>query len=62
LLQLPTEEEKSNVVEEVFNEIYQGTYQPHGPERVLYRNKGHGVVRRIPVFCIKDYIIYSLWV
>lgn len=53
-----TLEERENLVEETYNDILAGTYSPDTPLHYIYADKGKGVVRTIPVFKLKDYIVY----
>lgn len=51
-------EDRIRLVEEVYSEIESARYAPMIPEAEMLSNKGHGVTRTIPVFCIKDYCVY----
>ena len=58
-IKLPkTVKEKEATVRAVFEAIKSARYAPSIPEAELVMNKGHGVARTIPVFCIEDYIVY----
>lgn len=46
------------IVDSVYNSIKSAQYGPSIPEAELIINKGYGVARTIPVFCIKDYCVY----
>jgi hypothetical protein len=46
------------LVERVFQSIVSCRYSPSIPEVELFINKGGGVARRVPVFCIEDYCVY----
>jgi hypothetical protein len=51
-------EEREAVVRRVFESIVSAKYAPSIPEAEIVMNKGFGVARTIPVFCIEDYIVY----
>ena len=53
-----TEEDKDATVRAVFDSIESARYAPSIPETEIVIDKGHGVARTVPVFCIKDYIVY----
>jgi hypothetical protein len=53
-----TEKEKSDLVEKVYLSISSACYAPSIPEAELAMNKGHGVARTVPVFCMEDYLVY----
>jgi Reverse transcriptase (RNA-dependent DNA polymerase) len=50
--------EKDKIVEEVYSLISSSRYAASIPEFELIMNKGNGVARTVPVFCIKDYCVY----
>lgn len=50
--------EKEDTVRAVFESVKSARYAPSIPEAEIVMNKGHGVARTIPVFCIEDYIVY----
>jgi len=50
--------EKKAKVRAVFESVRSARYAPSIPEAEIVMNKGHGVARTIPVFCIEDYIVY----
>lgn len=54
----PTPKDKEEVLRKVFNSIVSARYSPSIPENEIVINKGHGVARNVPVFCIEDYIVY----
>ena len=49
---------KQATVRRVFEAVRSARYAPSIPEAEIIMNKGHGVARTIPVFCIEDYIVY----
>ena len=53
-----TKVEKKVLVEAVYEDIVSARYAPGIPETELVMNKGHGVVRTVPVFSIRDYCVY----
>lgn len=53
-----TSKEKEALLKEVFESIVSARYTPSIPEAEMVINKGHGVARTVPVFCIKDYCVY----
>ncbi len=53
-----TSKDKADIVRAVFNEVISARYAPSIPEAEIVINKGDGVARSVPVFCIKDYIVY----
>ena len=58
-IQVPiTKEEKEIKVRAVFEAVKSARYAPSIPEAEIVMNKGYGVARTIPVFCIDDYIVY----
>lgn len=58
-IQVPrTKEEKEAKVRAVFEAVKSARYAPSIPEAEIVMNKGCGVARTIPVFCIDDYIVY----
>ena len=58
-IKLPeTLKEKEEKVREVFEAVKSARYAPSIPEAELVVDKGHGVARTVPVFCIEDYIVY----
>ncbi len=50
--------EKEAKIKAVFEAVKSARYAPSIPEAEIVINKGHGVARTIPVFCIDDYIVY----
>lgn len=38
--------------------VLKEAFAPSIPEAEIVMNKGYGVARTIPVFCIEDYIVY----
>ncbi len=53
-----TAKDKEATVRAVFEAVKSARYAPSIPEAEIVMNKGHGVARTIPVFCIEDYIVY----
>ena len=53
-----TAADKQATVRRVFEAVQSARYAPSIPEAEIVMNKGHGVARTIPVFCIEDYIVY----
>ncbi|MGA2436279.1 MAG: hypothetical protein ABSG25_13465 [Bryobacteraceae bacterium] len=51
-------EEKARLVDSVCAAISSARYAPSIPEAEIIMNKGHGVARTVPVFCIEDYCVY----
>jgi hypothetical protein len=52
------QEDRKRLVEEVYESIASATYSPRIPEGELFINKGKGVTRVVPIFCIQDYCVY----
>lgn len=58
-IQIPqTKKAKDELVERVCEAISSARYAPSIPEAEIVMNKGHGVARTVPVFCIEDYCVY----
>ncbi|MGA7412905.1 MAG: RNA-directed DNA polymerase, partial [Bryobacteraceae bacterium] len=53
-----TSKEKAAVIDSVYAAISSARYAPSIPEAEIVMNKGHGVARTVPVFCIEDYCVY----
>ena len=53
-----TPEDKAKTVRKVFDSIVSARYSASIPEAEIIMNKGCGVARTVPVFCIEDYIVY----
>jgi len=53
-----TAADRERTVREVFDDIVSSRYAVSIPEAEIVMNKGHGIARTIPVFCIQDYIVY----
>ena len=53
-----TQNAKHDIVEKVCSSILSARYAPSIPEAEIVMNKGHGVARTVPVFCIEDYCVY----
>lgn len=59
LINIPaTKQERDALLERVFQSISSARYAPSIPEAEIVINKGHGVARTVPVFCIEDYCVY----
>ena len=54
----PTKEEKVRLVNRVFEAVQSAQYSPSVPKIEIVSNKGMGVARYVPVFCIEDYCVY----
>ncbi len=52
------EGERTLLLQKVYNSIRSARYSPGIPEAEIVINKGHGVARTVPVFCIEDYCVY----
>lgn len=50
--------EREAIVRSVYESIISARYASSIPEVEIVLNKGHGVARTVPVFCIQDYIVY----
>jgi hypothetical protein len=53
-----TPADRDTTVRQVYDAIVSARYAASIPEAEIIANKGHGVARTIPVFCIEDYIVY----
>jgi hypothetical protein len=53
-----TAPDRERLLESVYYEIESARYAPSIPEAELVINKGHGVARTVPVFSVKDYLVY----
>ena len=53
-----TAADREATVRRVFDSIHSARYASSIPEAEIVSNKGYGVARTIPVFCIEDYIVY----
>ena len=53
-----TGKEKADLVKKVYTSISSARYAPSIPETEIVINKGHGIARTVPVFCIEDYCVY----
>ena len=53
-----TKGDRESVVRKVFDAIVSARYAAAIPEAEIVMNKGHGVARTVPVFCIEDYIVF----
>jgi len=53
-----TPADRDATVRRVYDSIHSARYAPSIPEAEIVANKGHGIARTIPVFCIEDYIVY----
>lgn len=50
--------EKQELIDKVYDDIESARYSPSIPETEMLLNKGHGVTRTVPVFCMADYVVY----
>jgi hypothetical protein len=50
--------DREATVRKVYDAIVSGRYAASIPEAEIVANKGYGVARTIPVFCIEDYIVF----
>ena len=50
--------DRKQLLDKVYRSVLSARYAPSPPEAEIVINKGHGVARTIPVFCIEDYCIY----
>jgi hypothetical protein len=50
--------ERETTVHKVYDAIISARYAASIPEAEIVANKGYGVARTIPVFCIEDYIVF----
>jgi hypothetical protein len=58
-IETPSDSKSRKVlVEDVYESIASKRYSPSIPETELFINKGNGVTRTVPVFCIRDYCVY----
>lgn len=58
-IQVPkNKSEREAIIEKVFNSVSSARYVPSIPEFEIILNKGFGVARTVPVFCIEDYCVY----
>jgi hypothetical protein len=53
-----TAEGRRLLLNRVFDAVQSARYSPSIPRIEIVQNKGHGVVRYVPVFCIEDYCVY----
>lgn len=53
-----TKKEKKKLLKSVYASIKSDGYAPSIPEIEIVLNKGNGVARTVPVFCVKDYCVY----
>src|SRR5574337_713024 len=53
-----TPAEREAIVRNVYESIVTARYSSSIPEDEIVINKGHGVARTLPVFCLQDYIVY----
>ncbi len=49
---------KEEKIREVYDAVKSARYGPSIPEAEIIMNKGFGVARTIPVFCLEDYIVF----
>jgi len=53
-----TDSDRQSMVRKVYDAVDSARYAASIPEAEIVMNKGHGVARTIPVFCIEDYIVF----
>ena len=53
-----THADREATVRKVYDSIISARYAASIPEAEIVMNKGFGVARTVPVFCIEDYIVY----
>jgi reverse transcriptase-like protein len=53
-----TPKERAALIDNVYAAISSARYAPSIPEAEIVMNKGHGVARTVPVFCVEDYCVY----
>jgi hypothetical protein len=53
-----TPDDREATVRKVYDSIHSARYASSIPEAEIVANKGYGIARTIPVFCIEDYIVY----
>ena len=53
-----TIEERKRLVSKVQASIENASYSPSIPAAEIIVNKGYGVSRTVPIFCIEDYCVY----
>lgn len=53
-----TKSDRDNTLRKVYDAIISARYAACIPEAEIVMNKGYGVARTIPVFCIEDYIVF----
>jgi hypothetical protein len=53
-----TTADREATVRTVYDSIVSARYASSIPETEIVINKGHGVARTVPVFCIQDYIVF----
>jgi len=53
-----TKVDREFTVRKVYNDIVSARYAASIPEAEIVMNKGYGVARTVPVFCIEDYIVF----
>lgn len=53
-----TSADRIATVRRVYDSIVSARYAASIPEAEIVLNKGHGVARTVPVFCIEDYIVF----
>ncbi|HEX3857414.1 MAG TPA: hypothetical protein VHY30_08970 [Verrucomicrobiae bacterium] len=55
-------DDREATVRRVYESIISAKYAPSIPEAEIVMNKGFGVARTIPVFCIADYCSLEIWI
>lgn len=58
VIAIPSTSEKNEIIAKVYEDLINNCFEVSAPNHFIYLNKGHGVTRVIPVFEIRDYIVY----
>ena len=59
ILDIPSAKTDRNaLVTSVYQDLKSNAFQPSPLAGELISNKGHGIIRKIPVLAIRDYIVY----
>jgi hypothetical protein len=53
-----TREDRAELIKNVHSSIFSARYSASIPEAEFIMNKGYGVARTVPIFCIEDYCVY----
>lgn len=57
-IEVPKHGERAQLLRRVYDSITSARYAPSIPVAEVVMNKGYGVARTVPVFCIEDYCVY----